>query len=124
MTCRFAPPAARAERHEWLVHRNAMLSKKRLPVERGPDNPREGVADVMSIHAAIPEELLLKGEDAVELRYVSLENAGATRAPRPGLRGDQVKDWNAHPVQLHSQPEVEVGTVGQDGCGGAGCVRG
>ena len=58
-----------------------MFQEKRFPVERGPDGSREWMADVMGIYAAIPEEFLLKGEDAMEFIHVSLENAGASGAP-------------------------------------------
>ena len=54
----------------------------------------------------------------MELRYVSLENARAPGAPCPGLRRDQVEHGNPHLVQLYGQPQVEIGTVSQDGCSG------
>src|ERR1051326_8155166 len=74
--------------------------------------------DIADLHSVPRIELLLKGEDHDHLADIFFDLLHAPGAPRPDLRANEIKDWDAKAMQLARQTQIEVWEVDQDGCVG------
>jgi hypothetical protein len=108
-----AAAAAGTQRDKRAIDRKPMAMKEVRALKAGPHQLSQGVADVDSIYAPLPEELFLKRKDAVQLAYVSSDLGDAALAPGPGLGGDEIKDGYVKVVEASGHPKVEIGAVGK-----------
>ena len=81
----------------------------------GLNAPGQWVSYIHGCDTAGAEELLLEGEDAEQAVDDAAHGFGASLAPGPDLRRDEVDDRHVQFAEAGGDAEVEVRRVGQDG---------
>ena len=83
-------------------------------VQTGPNRFRQRVADVAGVHTALPVPAFLEGEDAQQPLNIASHGLGPALAPGPGLRSDQIDNWNSLSSQFLSEAQVKIGRIRED----------
>src|ERR1019366_4968970 len=101
-----------------------IFAGKLFAADGGLRQIRQRMADEFSLNAVLAVEGLFKGEDDQHLVDVFLHQLDALFLPRPELRAYEKDDGNAEPMELLSQPEMDVWEVDENGHAGTPSANG
>jgi hypothetical protein len=70
---------------------------------------------ICCVYSALPEPFLFEWKQAKKPIHKLPNDPYATLPPGPSLRGDEIVNGDAEPLEPASNPQVKIGTVRQQG---------